>query len=123
MSAHRWDIARGPLPCKRSVCTTTIGAGEPYRRVSSVNYAYCAACAKAELGEDPPPDLPAETYAKRLERLKPADLPASLSMHASRDVAQATQGTLSDLLSRVTEPVAMDYGQRAANDREPGEDG
>lgn len=115
MSAHRWDIARGPLPCKRSVCTTTIGAGEPYRRVSSVNYAYCAACAKAELGEDPPPDLPAETYAKRLERVKP-----TFDFAPTSELAK--QGTLRELLNRVSEPVSLDGPSRAAGEREPGED-
>lgn len=114
MNAHRWDIARGPLKCKRGICTTVIGAGEPYRRVSRVDYPYCAPCAKEMLGEDPPPDLPADTYAKRLARVAPP------SLTPAADLARAP---LETTVAKAKVLPMRDYAQRAANDREPGEEG
>lgn len=61
----RWDVARGPLKCRLS-CGQTIGAGEPYRRVSMHNHPCCVACAQRILREAPPDDLPVRRIAEDL---------------------------------------------------------
>lgn len=64
MSAARWSVMRpGPrVRCYR--CPTIIGAGEQYRLVTSKDLPYCAACATAAFGEDPPPTMPTQPTPK-----------------------------------------------------------
>jgi hypothetical protein len=121
MSPHKWDIARGPLKCQRSVCTTTIGAGEPFRWVSNGKHVYCALCANEALGEEPPANLPALSITKRLT-IVPKPTPAKAF---TSNVSELAKQSLTDILTKATTAVPLDYGQRAANDRdrEQGEDG
>ncbi|MGE3276758.1 MAG: hypothetical protein AB7O67_16725 [Vicinamibacterales bacterium] len=103
----KWDIARRALQCRR--CHETIGAGEQVRLVTSGRWPWCAACAKTELHEDPPADMP---VIRAADRLKPP------KTFAPDPAPSAWQGFDRAAMARSVRERILDARMRQAGDVE-----
>jgi hypothetical protein len=77
-----WDVSYATLKCSSLDCTTTIGAGESFRRVGVATI--CAPCAKTRFDMDPPAAMPATNSAQSFRERLSGFVPVSAAVEDFR---------------------------------------
>jgi hypothetical protein len=91
-----WEETTKPLACHR--CDTTFEIGTLVRRLNTLpRIVYCQACAKAQLGEEPPVAIPAPRLTTTAGFGRPTTLTLPPSLAAKlRDFKRAQSGEAGD---------------------------